>query len=68
MGGLVDELLKGGLIICKTIVMDAIFIKIYSKRDPQRASPLLIWSKMVFILFSSLWSFMDSFDKQILAC
>jgi transposase len=34
MNSLVDELLKGGLIIGKTIVMDATFIKAYSKRDP----------------------------------
>lgn len=34
MTSLVDELLKGGLIIGKTIVMDATFIKAYSKRDP----------------------------------
>jgi len=33
MNGLVDELLKGGLIIGKTIVVDATFIKAYSKRD-----------------------------------
>jgi hypothetical protein len=35
---LVDELLKGGLIIGKTIVMDATFIKAYSKRDPHENS------------------------------
>jgi len=34
MNSLIDELLKGGLIIGKTIVMDATFIKAYSKRDP----------------------------------
>ena len=33
MGGLVDELLKGGLIIGKIVVLDATFIKAYSKRD-----------------------------------
>jgi len=38
MGGLVDELLKGGLIIGKTVVMDATFIKAYSKRDPHENS------------------------------
>jgi transposase len=35
---LVDELLKGGSIIGKTIVMDATFIKAYSKRDPHENS------------------------------
>ncbi|MGD0646043.1 MAG: transposase [Candidatus Bathyarchaeia archaeon] len=34
MNSLVDELQKGGLIIGKTIVMDATFVKAYSKRDP----------------------------------
>ena len=38
MNSLVDELLKGGLIIGKTIVMDATFIKAYSKRDPHENS------------------------------
>ena len=38
MNRLVDELLKGGLIIGKTIVMDATFIKAYSKRDPHENS------------------------------
>lgn len=38
MTSLVDELLKGGLIIGKTIVMDATFIKAYSKRDPHENS------------------------------
>lgn len=38
MGGLVDELLKGGLIIGKIVVMDATFIKAYSKRDPHENS------------------------------
>jgi len=33
MNSLVDELLKGGLIIGKIVVMDATFIKAYSKRD-----------------------------------
>ena len=32
-GGLVDELLKCGLIVGKIVVMDATFIKAYSKRD-----------------------------------
>jgi len=38
MNILIDELLKGGLIIGKTIVMDATFIKAYSKRDPHENS------------------------------
>jgi hypothetical protein len=38
MNSLVDELLKGGLIIGKTIVMDATFIKAYSRRDPHENS------------------------------
>ena len=38
MGGLVDELLKRGLIIGKIVVMDATFIKAYSKRDPHENS------------------------------
>ena len=38
IGSLVDELLKGGLIIGKTVVMDATFIKAYSKRDPHKNS------------------------------
>jgi hypothetical protein len=38
MNSSVDELLKGGLIISKTIVMDATFIKAYSKRDPHENS------------------------------
>jgi transposase len=38
MSGLVDELLKGGLIVGKTIVMDATFIKAYSKRDSHENS------------------------------
>jgi len=38
MNSLVDELLKGELIIGKTIVMDATFIKVYSKRDPHENS------------------------------
>ena len=38
MNSLVDELLKGELIIGKTIVMDATFIKAYSKRDPHENS------------------------------
>lgn len=38
INSLVDELLKGGLIIGKTIVMDATFIKAYSKRDPHENS------------------------------
>ena len=38
MGGLVDELLKGGLIIGKIVVMDATFVKAYSKRDPHENS------------------------------
>ena len=33
MNRIVDELLKGGIIIGKTVVMDATFIKAYSKRD-----------------------------------
>ena len=38
MGGLIDELLKGGLIIGKIVVLDATFIKAYSKRDPHENS------------------------------
>ena len=38
MNSLVDELLKGGLIIGKVIVMDATFIKAYSRRDPHENS------------------------------
>lgn len=38
MGIVVDELLKGGLIIGKVIVMDATFIKAYSKRDSHENS------------------------------
>ncbi|MGA2683356.1 MAG: transposase [Candidatus Bathyarchaeia archaeon] len=38
MGGLVDELLKGGLIIGKIVVMDATFIKAYNKRNPHENS------------------------------
>jgi IS5 family transposase len=38
MDRMVEELLKGGLIIGKVIVMDATFIKAYSKRDPHENS------------------------------
>ena len=38
MNSMVDELLKGGIIIGKTLVMDATFIKAYSKRDPHENS------------------------------
>ena len=38
MNSLVDELLRGGLINGKTMVMDATFIKAYSKRDPHENS------------------------------
>ena len=38
MNSLVDELLQGGLIIGKTVIMDATFIKAYSRRDPHENS------------------------------
>ncbi len=38
MNCLVSELLKGGLIIGKIVVMDATFIKAFSKRDPHENS------------------------------
>jgi transposase len=38
MNSLIDELLKGELVIGKTIVMDATFIKAYGKRDPHENS------------------------------
>lgn len=38
MNTLVDELLKGKLIVGKTVVLDATFIKAYSKRDPHENS------------------------------
>jgi hypothetical protein len=34
MNSLINELFKGGLITGKTVVLDATFIKAYSKRDP----------------------------------
>jgi len=35
MNGMIDELVEGGVIKGETVVMDATFIKAYSKRDPQ---------------------------------
>jgi transposase len=34
MNGIIDELVEGGVIDGETVVMDATFIKAYSKRDP----------------------------------
>jgi len=34
MKGIPDELVEGGVINGETVVMDATFIKAYSKRDP----------------------------------
>jgi transposase len=38
MNGMVNELFKGKLIVGKTVVLDATFVKAYSKRDPHENS------------------------------
>lgn len=38
MNEIVDELLKGGMVVGKIVVMDVTFIKAYSRRDPHENS------------------------------